>query len=160
MMLLNLEDFDVPMKLVFQLEERLKEDPERVRLAQALTLNSAKPRMGLRGAHGLFGSAEWWDNIRQGRMPLLKHSGIIQRAYITGQEANELNNTIDLRLDDGTVHMTGIFVNKKNDAKLFCVGCRVAVIYALDELKLQPSENGGVNYLNIALEMAVSTDKV
>jgi hypothetical protein len=157
MMLLNLEDFDVPMKLVFELEERLKEDPERVRLAQALTLNSAMPRMGLRGAHGLFGSSQWWDNIRQGRMPLLKHTGVIQRAYIAGQEVSELNNTIDLRLGDGTVHMTGIFVNKKNDAKLFRVGCSVAVIYALDELKLQPADDGGVNYLKIALEMAVST---
>lgn len=158
-MILNLEDFDVPMKLVFELEERLKEDPERVRLAQALTLNPAMPGMGLRGVHGLFGSVEWWASIRQGIMPLLKQSGIIRRAYASGQEPNQASNTIDLQLDDGTVHMTGIFVNKKGDAKLFRAGCRVAVVYALDELKLQPSDNGGVNHLSIALEMAVSTCK-
>lgn len=159
MMLLRLEDFDVPMKLVFRLEDRLRVDPGRVRLAQALTLNPAKPRMGLRGTHGLFGSPEWWDSIRQGRMPLLRHSGIIQRAYVAGQEPSEQNNTIDLKLDDGSVHMTGIFVNNKNDAELFRPGCRVGIVYALDELKQQPAANGDVNYLNIALEMAVSLDK-
>lgn len=159
MMLLQLDDFDVPMKLVFRLEDRLRADSERVRLAQALTLNPAKPRMGLRGTHGLFGSPEWWDSIEQGRMPLLRHSGIILRAYVSGQDPNEKNNTIDLKLDDGSVHMTGIFVNNKKDIELFRPGCRACIVYVLDELKQQPAENGDVNYLNIALEMAVSLDK-
>ncbi|WP_080425798.1 hypothetical protein [Burkholderia ubonensis] len=158
-MILRLEDFGVPMKLVFLLEDRLREDPERVRLAQALTLNPSKPKIGLRGAHGLFGSPEWWTSIREGSMPLLFQSGIVLRAYVAGQDPSEQNNTIDLKLDDGSVHMTGIFVNNKSDAKLFRSGCRVGIVYAQDELKQQPAANGGVNYLNIALEMAVSIDR-
>ncbi|AVV67708.1 hypothetical protein HI806_26615 (plasmid) [Ralstonia solanacearum] len=155
-MLLRLEDFCVPMKLVFRLEDRLRDDPERVRLAQALTLDSSRPRMGLRGTHGLFGSPEWWASIREGEIPLIYQNGIVLRAYVAGQEPSTWNNTIDLELDDGSVRMTGIYVNNKNDTKLFCPGCRVGIVYALDELKQQPAIDGGVNYLHIALEMAVS----
>jgi hypothetical protein len=156
MMLLNLENFDVPMKLVFCLEDNLREDPTQVQLVQALTLNPAKPRMGLRGTHGLFGSSEWWANIREGRMPLLYLSGIVQRVYVAGQDESTSNNTIDLKLDDGSVQMVGIYVNSKNDAELFHPGCKACVVYALDELKQQPTADGGVNYSKIALEMAVS----
>ena len=155
-MLLRLEDFGVPMRSVFRLEDRLREDPERVRLAQALTLNPSKPLMGLRGTYGLFGSPEWWSNILEGKMPLLHLSGVVQRAYVAGQDGGETNNTIDLRLDDGSVHMVGIYVNDKKDVELFHPGSRVGIVYARDELKQQPAADGGVNYLNIALEMAVS----
>lgn len=154
-MLLRLEDFGVPMKIVFRLEDRLREDPERVRLAQALTRNPSKPFMGLRGTYGLFGSPEWWSNIREGKMPLLYLSGVVQRAYVAGQDGGETNNTIDLKSDDGSVHMVGIYANSENDVELFHPGSRVGIVYARDELK-QPATDGGVNYLNIALEMAVS----
>ncbi|BFG79431.1 hypothetical protein PTKU46_74640 [Paraburkholderia terrae] len=155
-MLLRLEDFNMPMKLVFELEDRLRVDHERVRLAQALTLNLSKPRMGLKGTHGLFGSPEWWASIRERRMQLLYQFGLVQRAYVSGQDESTSNNTIDLKLGDGSVHMTGIYVNNKADADLFHPGCQVGIVYALDELKQQPAVDGGVNYLNIALEMAVS----
>nr|WKF59906.1 hypothetical protein HUO10_004417 [Paraburkholderia busanensis] len=92
-------------------------------------------------------------------MRLLYHSGIVLHAYVAGQDSGEQNNAIDLKLDDGSVHMTGIFVNNKSDAELVRPGCRVGIVYAQDELKKQPAANGGVNYLNIALEMAVSRDR-
>lgn len=155
-MLLHLDKFEIPMKLVFQLSDELKNNPERVALTQALTLNAAKPNMGLRGSHGLFGSDDWWNNIRQGKMPLLFLSGIIKRAYIAGQDESGLNNTIDLMLDDGSMRSVGIYVNNKDDIKFFGVGCRAAIVYALDELKQQPAMDGGVNYSKVALEMAVS----
>ena len=155
-MLLRLDENGLSMRNVFRLDERLREDPERIRLAQELTLDSARPFMGLRGVHGLFGSPEWWDSINDGRMPLLYHSGVILRAYVTGQDKHVPNNAIDLQLKDGSVHMTGIFVNDKHDIELFRPGGRAAIVYALDELKLQPGIDGGVNYLKIALEMAVS----
>lgn len=157
-MLLDLENFDVPMKLVFCLEDNLREDPAQIQLVQALTLNPAKPRMGLRGSFGLFGSSEWWTSIREGRMPLLYLSGIVQRAYVAGQDEVTSNNTIDLKLDDGSVQMVGIYVNNKGDADLFQPGRKACIVYALDELKQQPAADGGVNYSKIALEMAVSVE--
>jgi hypothetical protein len=38
----------------------------------------------------------------------------------------------------------------------FKVGRRAEIVRALDELKDQPADDGGVNYAEITLEMAVS----
>ncbi|HDR9201845.1 TPA: hypothetical protein QDB48_003171 [Burkholderia vietnamiensis] len=157
-MLLRLQDFGVPMKCVFRLEDRLREDPTQVQLAQALTLNPARPRMGLRGTYGLFGSTEWWASIREGRMPLLYQIGVIRRAFVAGQDENGPNNTIEIQLDDGALCASGIYVNNKIDAELFQPGRRVGIVYALDELKQQPAADGGVNQSKIALEMVVEVE--
>lgn len=52
----------------------------------------------------------------------------------------------------------GIYVNDRADLTLFRIGCRVDLVYALDELKKQPGMDGGVNYSKITLEMAVSVE--
>jgi hypothetical protein len=157
-MFLHIDKFGVPMKVVFRLADKLRDDPERVRLAQELTLDSSRPRMGLRGSHGLFGSQEWWRNIEEGGVPLLHVSGVIERAYVAGQDGSDINNAIDVRVHDGSVRMIGIYVNDKKDVDLFCPGCRVGIVYVRDQLKQQPAADGGPNYLDIALEMAVSAE--
>jgi hypothetical protein len=160
-MFLQLDQSGVPMKRVYLLSEELKADPDRIALAQALTLNAAKPRMGLKGTLGLFGSPEWWANIEQRKMPVRFLSGVIQRAYVVGQdESVVVNNEIELRLDDGSVQAEGIYVSNEDDVNLFRVGHRVEVVYALDELKRQPAADGGINYSRVTLEMAVSLEPV
>ena len=51
--------------------------------------------------------------------------------------------------------MEGIYVNSPEDVALYQVGRKVNVVYVLDELKM-PSSNGGKNYLEIVLEVAIS----
>jgi hypothetical protein len=155
-MLLRLSDFDTPMKLVYQLVDDLNVDTERVALTQALTLDESKPLIGLKGKNGLFGSQEWWDNIYQGKTPLLSISGIATRVYCAGQDRSGVNNMVDIVEIDGSAKSIGIYVNDEDDAKLFRVGSKVAIVYALDELKQQPARDGSVNYSKVALEMAVS----
>ncbi len=159
-MILNLEVRGCEMKCVYLLSEELRLDPKQVALTQALTLNQAKPQMGLKGTHGLFGSPEWWANIKSGQMPLQITSGTITRAYMAGQDESGMNDMIDLRQDDGTLCSAGIYVNNPEDAELFQIGHRAEIAYALDELKMQPAKSGGVNYSKIALEMAVSVRPV
>lgn len=155
-MLLDLSNEDIKMKLVYELSEELKNNSERISLTQALTLDISRPSMGLKGSVGLFGSSEWWNNIKNGVMPLVLITGTVRRAYVSGQDSSERNNMIDLILADGSACAVGIYVNNLNDTNLFEVGCKVKVIYALDELKCQPTADGSVNYSKIALEMAVS----
>ncbi|MWP61539.1 hypothetical protein [Gilliamella sp. Pas-s25] len=159
-MLLKLENSKVPMKMVFLLSEELKNNPERVALTQALTLDKSKPTMGLKGINGLFGSKEWWNSIEQGRIPLLFISGIIKKAYVAGQDPSNFNNTVDLLLEDGTIQSVGIYTNKRVDSKLFKIGYSASIVYALDELKPQAVLNFGQKYNQIALEMAVSLEPV
>jgi hypothetical protein len=79
---------------------------------------------------------------------------------MAGQDESGMNNTIDLLQDDGSENAFGIYVNHPEDANLFQVRHRAEIVYALDELKLQPAKDGGVNYSKIALEMTVSVQPV
>lgn len=54
--------------------------------------------------------------------------------------------------------MVGIYVNDKSDTELFRPERSASIVYACDELKHQPAADGGINYLNIAIEMAVSIE--
>ncbi|HNX30225.1 MAG TPA: hypothetical protein PKM35_01360 [Holophaga sp.] len=156
-MLLKLETLQTPMKLVFELSEELRHDPQRVKLTQALTQNKDKPRMGLKGNHGLFGSPEWWANIQDEKMKVERVSGTITRTYFAGQDSHGNDNSFDLKLENGTILQSGIYVNHKQDRHLFRKGAFVAIAYALDELKQQPAANGDVNYSRIVIELAIST---
>ena len=157
-MFLQLDRAGAPMRLVYSLPQALEDNPKDVALAQALTLDTTRPLLGLKGTHGLYGSQQWWTSIEQRKMPLLFISGVIRRAYVTGMDNCDENNTIDLLLDDGSIRMEGIYVNNKDDVDLFRVGCRVELVHVLDELKRQPAPDGNVNYLEIPLEVAVSVD--
>lgn len=155
-MLLNSSKTDIEMKNVYQLSVELAQDTEQVRLAQRLTLDNSRPLMGLKGSKGLFGSAEWWNNVREGEIPQKKVSGIITRTYVSGQDLEKVDNTFDMVLPDGSVHTESIFVHDIKDNDLYRVGHFVQIVYALDELKAQPASRGNTNYSEIVLEVAVS----
>ena len=143
-------DKGLSSKVVYLLSEELKNDPEQVSKAQALTLDDTR-QFGLKGSHGLFGSEEWWKNIDDGILPLKKVSGVISRLYVAGQDTEEDENEFVLNLDDGREHIESIFANKKADEKLFKVGARVDIVYVLDELKTNELSE-------IVLEMAVTVN--
>jgi len=147
------------MKLVYRLEDDLSRDPDQVALTQALTLDQSRPDMGLRGAHGLFGSPEWWASIRNGQMRLMRSTGVIESVYTAGQDARDEDNEFVLRQDDGTTHTESCYVNHDADRILFKVGHRVEIAYALDELK-ERGDNGEPLFSEIVLSMAVSTKPV
>lgn len=154
-MLLKLDRLAFPMKTVFTLAQALTSNPERVAIAQALTMDASRPLMGLKGAHGLFGSDIWWRNIEERRTPLRYESGKILRAYCGGQDRSEINNTVDLVTPDDRVIQVGIFTNDEQDVALFREGSWVEVVHTLDELK-RPARDGSTNHVEITLEMAVS----
>lgn len=155
-MLLDLKKDGLPMKRVYLLSEEIKKDSRQVASAQALTLDSSKPLLGLKGTHGLFASPEWWSNIEQHKMPLSFVSGIILRSYVAGQDEDNDANGVILLLDDGSTRDVGIYANETVDISLFKSDHRVELVYVLDELKKQPGIGGEINYSKIALEMTVS----
>jgi hypothetical protein len=151
---LRLENAVVPTKLVYTLAEDLKADPETVALTQAVTQDKSKPFAGLKGTWGLYGSPPWRENIEKGRMPLLRVSGVIKDTHVAGQDETEVN-TVSLELADGSIHYEEMYVNDVGDKSLYRIGSRVEIVYGRDELK-QPAPDGGVNYLDIPLVVAVS----
>lgn len=155
-MFLNLDRPEFPMKRVFSLSKELSEDPGRVALAHALTKDESRPFIGLKGSYGLFGSKEWWASIHEQRIPLQYVKGEIKEAYVAGQDQSVTNNTVDLVTPDGRIVSVGIYTNDIQDVDLFREGSWIEMVYALDELKMQPASDGSTNYSRVALEVAVS----
>lgn len=157
---LNLEDMGRPMKVVYALREELRRKPESVAQVQALTLDHERPLLGLKGRHGLYGSDAWWESIACGRIESRVVSGTITELFFAGQDARwgDQVNSFRLKLQDGSVIEESIYTHRKSDRGLFVIGGMVCIAYALDELKHQPGRDGGVNYSESVLEMAVSVD--
>ena len=142
------------MQPIYTLAAALAQDPSRIAKAQSLTLDSSRPRMGLKGRHGLFASDEWWASIKAGRIPTQTVTGSIERTYFAGQDSRRGDqvNSFTLRLQDGSTCNESIYTHRKQDVKLFVAGATVTMVYALDELKAQPAADGSVNVARIVLE--------
>jgi hypothetical protein len=124
---------------------------------QALTLNAAKPQMGLLGAEGLYGSKEWWQSISVGRIEVRICKGTIQRLYVAGQDADEdEDKDFEYLCEDGRVRSESCIANSSVDLDLYREGAVVTLAYALDKLKKQPARDGGKNFSEILLEVAIS----
>ncbi|OEZ83747.1 hypothetical protein JAB8_43900 [Janthinobacterium sp. HH106] len=145
------------MKPVYTLAEALAQDPARVAKTQALTLDSSRPHMGLKGRHGLFASVAWWESIKAGRIQTQTLMGCIERTYFAGQDSRRGDqvNSFTLRLADGSTVDESIYTHRKQDIKLFVPGATVTMVYALDEMKAQAAD-GGACYARIVLEVSVS----
>ncbi|KAB0331916.1 hypothetical protein LSO07_09535 [Janthinobacterium sp. PLB04] len=146
------------MKRIYILAEALAKDPGRVAKTQALTLDSARPYMGLKGRHGLFASTTWWKSIEAKRLQTQTLTGIIERTYFAGQDSRRGDqvNSVTLRLADGSAVDESIYMNDKQDIKLFVPGAMVTMVYVLDELKAQPAVDGSIHYARTVLEVAIS----
>jgi hypothetical protein len=155
--LIDLENQEGSMRLIYTLSEEIKNDPEHVRLAQELTLDKTRPLMGLKGAHGLFGSDEWWNSIYTKKMKLKYVSGVITKTYYAGMDSDRRHNSYELVLDNGSLHQESFYATNDKDIGLYKTGKKVLIVYALDELKRQSGER---KYLEIPVEIAISNDVV
>ncbi|MEP1422827.1 MAG: hypothetical protein ABJK59_13750 [Erythrobacter sp.] len=123
--------------------------------AQKLTLDKSRPKGGLRGTHGLFGSEEWWNNIANGKIRTIVKSGIICGLRYVGQDTPDEANTIEFRLVDDvevTFDHGGLYANTDQDREQYKIGRTIRYTYVCDELK-KPSPNGGVAYTKTCIKV-------
>lgn len=156
-MFFNTDELGRPAKLVYQLCLELAANPEEVADVQAATLDTATPHLGLSGVHGLYGSDEWWANIKAGVIPLRYASGVINDMFYAGMDGDEHDVMDFIYVDENG--MEGDLTCRANDERdigLYQVGKTVWIVYACNELKKQPADDGGVNYAEIILDIAVS----
>jgi hypothetical protein len=141
-------------KVIYRLDLALAADPDQVTRTQQLTLNKAKPYLGLRGTYGLFASREWWQNLSNRTIPLFWVSGGIERVYSAGQDRPADTNTITVKLDDQSHHEAPIYCNESADRALYKVGSRINILYAREERK--PAPDGSKRYSDIVVEVSIS----
>ena len=121
------------MKTIYDLAVSLARDPEQVADAQALTQDKNRPHMGLKGAYGLFGSAEWWSNLKSGKMPTTIYEGEIESLQFEGMH-NE-GRSFTLRLTDGGSYTYSCVANEKSDMRTYAVGRKVRVTTYSERMK-------------------------
>ncbi len=145
------------MKKIYDLSVMLEENPEYAKKIQALTLNEAKPFLGLKGVFGLFGSTQWWDNIKNKVTPQEEIEGVITKIYRTGQDNTEQYNTIEILCDNKKTAIEGMYANKKSDKALYKPGAKIKIKYIIEPLKDQPASDGSQNNIKTVLEVYLST---
>ena len=155
-MLLKEADFKEPMKLVYQVQVKIKQKPEYVKKVQELTLNKQRPTTGLNGTYGLYGSKEWLEHLESGVIPRKQISGVIQEVYRASMDSSGDPDQIDIILDGGGIISKGIYINHRKDLKLFQKGKRVEILCFLEDMKLIDHSVGTYQTHEFVLEVAVS----
>lgn len=142
------------MKVVYSLRNDLEKDQSRIRDTQSLTLNDAKPLLGLKGNKGLFGSEEWWSNIESGVIEGECVTGVIASLYVAGQERLDHPNEFEFTLNDGSSRSEAILTDDPNSISAYAIGRQVQIHYAYDELKC-PLRNGLPQYLDFVIKIEI-----
>ena len=118
---------------VFSLEQKLRDDPSVVDLTQKLTLNKDKPHMGLKGNLGLYGSPEWWSNIRSGVIPQIIYEGVIHDIHSSGMHNESKSFTVSL--SGGDCYTYTCVANHKKDLTLYKAGAAIKVTAFQEQMK-------------------------
>lgn len=113
------------MRTIYDFEVELEKDPKQVADTQALTIDESRPLIGLAGTYGLFGSAEWWDNLKSGTIPATVYEGVIESLQFEGMH-NE-GRSFTLRLEDGGSYTYSCVANQRPDLKAYATGRRARV---------------------------------
>ncbi len=105
---------------------QLHRDKRRVKAVQRATLTTRK--FGIARTHGLFGSDEWWEKIRSGKLAVHTVRGVITRLYMGG-----MRDTPEFRVrsDIGEESSWLRYANSKALDEFYAVGRRVEIDYVL-----------------------------
>lgn len=125
------------MACVMETAYQLERDTARIANMQRATLKTHE--FGIEQTHGLFGSAEWWEQISSGKLPLHTLRGVIVgRFWGSMRDWPE----ISVQQDDGQISQWTREVNTKEQDALYVPGRRIEIDYVLQRRRLQSVENG------------------
>lgn len=123
----------------------LANDQEHIHKVQRATQNTKD--YGLVPEHGLFGSDEWWEAIRTGKLPSVRVEGVISRVYM-----GSMNDWPEFEIDSSGRKTT--WTRYGNRPAAYVVGKKVQLDYVMQKAK-KPLGNVGVDQevpLRIAIE--------
>lgn len=133
-------------KLVFdlRLSSSILMDENYIKNIQQTTLDKGKT-MGLKGDNGLYATAEWWENIKNGNIETYCLKGVIV-------EINEENPfiaentmiTIKLNGTNKEIFQDIVFTSEREKTiseELYKAGNEIVSIYILDKLKEEDTWN-------------------
>lgn len=128
----------------------LANNAEHIRKVQRATLNTQDYGLVIVPEHGLFGSDEWWQAIRAGRLPTIRVEGVITRVYM-----GSMNDWPEFEVEAGGRKTTWTrHVHRAEDDCFYVVGKRVCLEYVLQHAK-KDLGNLGTTEQEVVLRIAV-----
>jgi hypothetical protein len=109
----------------------LQLDKDQIRRVQEATKTTKE--WGIEPTHGVYGYEEWWDNIRNGTLPVHRVKGTITRGYNEGPYRDQ--PVFDMRTKDGKEYTWEQHANDSDYADLYTVGRYVEVDYVIQRMK-------------------------
>jgi hypothetical protein len=115
----------------------LHEDHQRIRWMQEATMTTKD--FGLEPTHGLFGSADWWQNIAQGYLATHYISGIITNIYNFGEGDHPEFSMVD---ESGIETTWKREVNRAEEDDFYVIGRMVELEYVLQRTRIDLTDLG------------------
>jgi hypothetical protein len=115
----------------------LREDHQRMRWMQEATMTTRD--FGLEPTHGLFGSADWWLNIEQGRLPIYHLTGLITNICNVGESDHPEFSMVD---HSGIETTWKREVNCAEDDDLYVMGRMIELAYVLQRTRIDLTDLG------------------
>lgn len=115
------------MKVVYCLAD----DRAYIDAVQRATLNTKE--YGLQPTHGLFGSPEWWAQVRSGTLPTVTIRGVVAKVYM-----GSMNDWPEFSLreeDSGEESSWTRKVNDRSADRRYKVGARIEIDYVIQLFK-------------------------
>lgn len=128
----------------------LAKDTEHIRKVQRATLNTADYGLVVVPEHGLFGSEQWWEAIRTGKLPTVQIESVITRVYM-----GSMNDWPEFEIESGGSKTTWTrHVHRGEDDRYYVVGKRVCLEYVIQHAK-KDLGNFGKTEDKVVLRIAV-----
>jgi len=147
------------MLTVYSLRDELEKDPDALKRAQKVSLDSAIQYAGITTRFGLYGTQEWWRNVDQGVVPRATYFGTITETFYAGMDTDRRHNSFRMRTDDGREFSWGMVPENSSHKGLYRPGHRVEIVTIFKEYKMRKPD-GSHETIESPLEIKLSTKPV
>jgi hypothetical protein len=127
---------------------RLRADKEFIAQVQKATTTSEE--FGIEPTHRLFGSAEWWQHVHDGTLPVHTLRGAITRVYL-----GSMNDwpEFTMRTETGEESSWSRYEDEPAFASLYTVGRPIELDYVLQRHRLRSFDRGAEHKIPIEIRV-------
>lgn len=119
---------------------------------------SSNPHFGLQITHGLCGSREWWDNIKNGKLKKLTHKGKITKVYWTAM--NNDTPVFDMVDENGKTLTYNREADSKALFKKYKEGNEIEIDYVVQKFKEGVDTLDNKKETEIELEIRIGEETI
>jgi hypothetical protein len=127
---------------------RLRADKDFIAQVQKATTTTEK--FGIEPTHGLFGSAEWWQHVRDGTLPVHTLRGAITRIYM-----GSMNDWpgFTMRTETGEESSWSRYATDPAFASLYTVGRPIELDYVVQQHRPHSFDSGAEDKIPIEIRV-------